>query len=56
MWEILHELGVLFRGPYNKDHTILGSILGPLFMETAKYWTWLTRGYITTKGFMAYFV
>ena len=25
-------LGVPFRGPYNKDYSILGSILGPLVL------------------------
>ena len=24
----------LFGSPYNRDHSILGSILGPLFMAT----------------------
>ena len=31
----LQRLGALFRSPYNKDHNILGSVLGPLFMETS---------------------
>ena len=34
----VQKLGALFRGPYNKDHDMLGSIFrGPLFLETPIY-------------------
>ena len=35
-WDIYGDFlklgGTLFRGPYNKDYSILGSILGPLIL------------------------
>ena len=34
IWEFPKIRGTLFWGPYNKDPTIQGTILGPLFSET----------------------
>ena len=33
-WEFPRIRGTLIGGPYNKDPTIWGTILGPLFSET----------------------
>ena len=34
MWELPKVSGTLFWGPYNKEPTIQGTILGSLFSET----------------------
>ena len=37
MWEFPKIWGTLFWGPYNKDPTIQGTVLGSLFSETPMY-------------------
>ena len=35
-WDYLEKLGALFGSPCNEDHSVLGSILGSLCLETPK--------------------
>ena len=44
MWGFIKIRGTLFRGPYNKDYSILGSILGFPYFGKLPCWGVLTLG------------